>query len=151
MAGSFREVVIGMDGSANARRAVAFVARLKPAGRATLVQAVEPVRTPSMPLVPATVRDALAGEAAALERARRRRAERGLEAAARHLAAAGWRVRTEVRAGIPLAELFAAVKRAGAGLLVVGARGTTGIERLLLGSVADGAIKRSPVPTLIVT
>ena len=147
---SSREVVIGQDGSAHARRAVAFVARLQPAGRATLVQVVEPVRPPSIALLPANIRRTLSAQAAALEAARRRRAERGLEAAAARLRRAGWRVRTQVRAGVPVAALLDAVAEARAGVLVLGARGTGGVERLLLGSVAEGALKRSPVPVLIV-
>jgi len=35
-------------------------------------------------------------------------------------------------------------------LLVVGARGTGGVARLLLGSVAEGALTRCPAPVLIV-
>ena len=37
-----------------------------------------------------------------------------------------------------------------ADVLIVGARGVTGLRRLLLGSVAEGALNTSPVPVLIV-
>jgi nucleotide-binding universal stress UspA family protein len=37
-----------------------------------------------------------------------------------------------------------------ADLLVVGARGVTGLTHMLLGSVAEGALNRSSVPILIV-
>jgi nucleotide-binding universal stress UspA family protein len=33
---------------------------------------------------------------------------------------------------------------------VLGARGFRGVERLLLGSVADGALRRAPVSVLVV-
>ena len=45
--------------------------------------------------------------------------------------------------------LFGAVGKKRVDLLVVGARGVTGIRHLLLGSVAEGALNRSPVPVLI--
>jgi nucleotide-binding universal stress UspA family protein len=150
MPGPFREVVIGLDGSPTARRAAAFVARMRPPGRATVVQVVEQVRPPSVALMPGRVRGALLASAAELEAARRRRAARATQMAAEGLARAGWRVRTDVRTGVPVEALLAAAKDVGADLVVVGARGTGGITRLLLGSVAEGILKRSPVPTLVV-
>jgi nucleotide-binding universal stress UspA family protein len=91
----------------------------------------------------------LAGEAAELEAARRRRAERDLRAAAAVLERAGWRVRSVVRLGVPIDELLAETDAARGDLLAVGARGRTGLERALLGSVAEGALKRSRVPVLV--
>ena len=66
------------------------------------------------------------------------------------LTRAGWQVRTRVAAGAPLRELLATVDSADAELLVVGARGVSGLRRLLLGSVAEGALNRCPVPVLVV-
>lgn len=86
----------------------------------------------------------------ALEAARLKAAQREAEAAARRLRAAGWRARGEVRQGVPLHELLRAVRSARGNLLVVGARGIGGIARLLLGSVAEGAVRRSPVSVLVV-
>jgi nucleotide-binding universal stress UspA family protein len=59
-------------------------------------------------------------------------------------------VRTLVRAGQPLAELLAGVAAARADALVLGARGTGGVERLLLGSVVEGALGEATVPLLVV-
>lgn len=147
-----RRLVIGIDGSPHSRGAVDFVAGLAtPRGdRVTLVAVVEPVRPPSMGLLPASVRAVIAGEATAVEGERRRAAQREIESAARRLSKAGWTVRTDVRAGVPLAELLAAVTAARADVLVVGARGVGGVERLLLGSVAEGGLNRSPASVLIV-
>jgi nucleotide-binding universal stress UspA family protein len=52
--------------------------------------------------------------------------------------------------GVPLGELLAATHATRADVLVLGARGVGGLERLLLGSVAEGALSRSPVSVLIV-
>lgn len=56
----------------------------------------------------------------------------------------------EVRVGAPLASLLEAVQEHRADVLILGARATSGLERALLGSVASGALDRSPVPVMLV-
>ena len=150
--GGFRSVVVGIDGSRHARDAVAFLTRLRPpaGGRATVVAAVEPLRTPAMPLGPKSIRSGVAAEVAALNANQRRVAQRLVDEAVGRLKKAGWRARGEVRSGVPAPELLRAVGAARADLLVVGARGTSGVKRILLGSVADGVLKHAPVSVLIV-
>jgi nucleotide-binding universal stress UspA family protein len=145
-----RRLLIGVDGSPHAGRAVAFVAALPPprGGQARLLSVVEPVRLPSTGLLPAKVRAAVTSEAAELEKERLAAARRQLAVARARLERTGWRVRIEVRAGRPLDELLGAAE--GADALVVGARGVRAMERLLLGSVAEGAVARAPVPVLVV-
>lgn len=148
-----RRVVLGIDGSRPARRAVELVARLRPprGGRVRCVTVIEPTRVPSMPLVPASFRAVVAGQARALDRARATLARRALDAAVARLKRAGWRATGEVRSGIPVDGLLDAVKALRADTLALGARGAGGrTSRALLGSVADGAIRRAPVPVLIV-
>jgi nucleotide-binding universal stress UspA family protein len=72
-----------------------------------------------------------------------------MNTAARKLNRAGWRTRTEVKVGEPLRELLRAAKAAKADVIVVGARGTSGMRHLLLGSVAESLLSRSPVPVLL--
>jgi nucleotide-binding universal stress UspA family protein len=103
-----------------------------------------------MGLVPAGIRRTIMAEATAATEARRRVAERDAEAAARELSRRGWRARALVRLGVPLDTLLATVDGEGADTLVLGARGVGGVERLLLGSVAEGALSRATVPLLIV-
>lgn len=147
---TIERLVLGVDGSPNARRAVAFVARLRPkrGGAVTLVSVIEPVRLPSAALMPATVRARLAGELAATNTQREARARRQLAVAERPLKRAGWRVRSVLRTGAPLAELIDAAR--GVDVLVLGARGVGAVERVLLGSVAEGAISHARGPVLIV-
>jgi nucleotide-binding universal stress UspA family protein len=147
-----RRLVIGLDGSANARSAVRFVAGLPaPAGgHVTVVRVVEPTRVPSMGLAPASIRGAVRAQAEELTARSVRRARREVEAAAARLARAGWRVRPVVRLGVPLPELLRTITADRADLLVLGARGVGGVARLLLGSVADSALTRAPVSVLIV-
>lgn len=148
----FRRLVLGLDGSAHARRAADFVAGLEvpPRGHVTVARVVEPVRLPSIGQLPAGIRGRLAAEEAALNRQRLAAARRDVEAVGSRLARAGWTVRRVVAAGVPVPELLRAVAAARANLLVVGSRGVGGLERRLLGSVAEGALSRSPVSVLIV-
>lgn len=148
----FRRVVVGLDGSPHSRRATAFMARLTPSrgGLVTFVRVVEPVRVPSMPLVPSSVRAQIAGQADTLDQEQIARARRHVEAAAKKLERSGWRARGVVRTGLPLAELLGAVRAARGDLFVLGARGAGAVSHFLLGSTAEGALKRAAVPVLIV-
>ena len=76
--------------------------------------------------------------------------KRDVERAAQILRRSGWRARGEVREGVPLSELLAAIGPAKADVLVLGVRGVGGVERFLLGSVADAATKHSPISVLVV-
>ncbi len=147
-----RTVVVGVDGSPNARKAARFLASLKPRRGARVVLAciVEPVTVPSAGLLPGTVRSVLGREAAKVNAERIRRGERELRAIAPALKRAGWSVSTRVRLDVPLRGLLEAVKASKADLLCVGARGTGSVKRLLLGSIAEGALNRCPVGVLLV-
>jgi nucleotide-binding universal stress UspA family protein len=149
--GRVSRFVVGFDGSANARRGHAFLARLAPprGGRVVLAHVLEPMPVPSSAWLSQSTRRAARSEVAALNAKRRAQAERELEKGAEALRRAGWRVRTTVRIGVPLAELLATVRDTRAHVLVVGARGVGGVERLLLGSVAEGVLTWSSVPVLI--
>lgn len=150
--GSVRRFALGVDGSDNASRAAAFVAMLNfpMGGEVTLVGIVEPLRLPSLALVPGGVRRTLVAELKAVNAKRVRAARANLERAAVVLSRAGWTVRRVVREGAPLPGLLTAARRARADVLVVGARGTGGLARLLLGSVAEGILNRSPASVLVV-
>ncbi len=146
-----RKIVIAFDGSSNAARAVELVARLKPArdGQVTLVQAVQLVPNASRAPKLAGIRASIADELTRVNAERVKAAETALKEAAHALTRAGWRTRTVVKNGEPLRELLRTATSSGADLIVVGARGTSGVRHLLLGSVAEGVLNRSPVPVLL--
>jgi nucleotide-binding universal stress UspA family protein len=140
---------VGYDESATARRAVAFVDNLVPPpdGHVTLVRALQLMKRPSG-RVPGAA--AIAREIRRANTARSQTAMRELDRAAGQLKRTGWHTRTTLTHGEPLRDLLSAVAAARAQLLVVGARGASGVRHLLLGSVAEGALGRSPVPVLMV-
>lgn len=147
-----RTVVVGLDGSRNARKAARFLAGLRPrqGARVILVRVVEPVAFPSVRLLPRSVRSVLQREARKMNAERSDQAERELRAIAPALKKAGWRVGAQVRMDVPLRGLLEVVKVSKADLLCVGARGIGGVKRLLLGSVAEGALDRCPAAVLVV-
>jgi nucleotide-binding universal stress UspA family protein len=59
-------------------------------------------------------------------------------------------VDAELRRGIPLDELLAAAEASQAEVVVAGARGVGAVERLLLGSVAEGLLTHAAVSVLVV-
>ena len=142
-------LVVGFDSSPAAKRVLAFVGRLAPPtnGHVTLVSGVELMTVPSQRLVPGAA--AIAHEIRRTNSSRTRTATKELNRAAAELKRSGWRTRILVVHGEPLRDLLGAVNAARAQLLVVGARGTSGLRRLLLGSVAEGALNRSPVAVLV--
>ena len=144
-------VALGFDGSPCARHALDSLTRLQvpKGGRVTIVRVLEQTRFPSLAMLPPSARSAIAAQATAASAAEEKRVGRENDAAAARLRQAGWKVDVVLRKGAPLHELLAATERARAQLLVVGARGHSTVERLLLGSVAEGALHRCPVSVLV--
>jgi nucleotide-binding universal stress UspA family protein len=145
-----RRLVVGIDqDSPHASRALAFVERLVPPdrGHVTLATAVTLTTPPSRRV--ALAARGLAQEVTRSNAKRTQTASKELKRAAAGLNERGWQAKTVLTTGEPLHDLLRAVKAARAHLLVVGAKGTSGVRHLLLGSVAQGALDRSPVPVLI--
>jgi nucleotide-binding universal stress UspA family protein len=71
-------------------------------------------------------------------------------AAASRLHAAGFAVTPIVREGDPAHEIVSEAKARETGLIVVGTRGQTGLQRLILGSVARNVLLHAPCSVLIV-
>jgi nucleotide-binding universal stress UspA family protein len=88
--------------------------------------------------------------ASAIEAHLRRGAESYLQAVANELRANGLRVETDVRiAGQPAVGILEQASVSGADLIALVTHGRGGINRLLMGSVADKVIRGSSLPVLI--
>ncbi len=63
---------------------------------------------------------------------------------------AGVEAEGEVREGLPSDAIVAAAQQWGADLIVMGTRGHTGLEHVLLGSVAERTLHKAPCPVMTV-
>lgn len=77
-------------------------------------------------------------------------AAKKLEQWADEARATGLVVRVELRTGVPYQDIVTAAGDVRADLIVIGTRGRGGVERALLGSVADRVIRLAPCPVLSV-
>jgi nucleotide-binding universal stress UspA family protein len=131
-----KHILVGFDGSPNARRALEEALDVaRPDTRITVVAAAQaPAPTGQVPPVWA---EGLEERQRELEDARRRLAEMGRDA--------------EVVAvlGAPADVLVAEAARRGADLIVVGRRGLSGAERLVMGSVSSKVARTAPCSVLI--
>ncbi len=77
-------------------------------------------------------------------------AQRYLQGIAAGFKAEGLRVQTMVRLGSPAAGILDEDRAAGMGLIAMATHGRTGLQRLLLGSVASSVLRRGGLPLLLV-
>ncbi|MGH8579037.1 MAG: universal stress protein [Gammaproteobacteria bacterium] len=64
--------------------------------------------------------------------------------------ASGVKVSGCLLSGVPYAEIIRAAEDGSADLIVMGTHGRTGLAHLLMGSVAERVVRRSPIPVLTV-
>ena len=83
--------------------------------------------------------------------AQRKWAEETLETRAGQIRQAeGIAVRWALQTGVPFEEIVRAAEKEGADMIVMGTHGRSGLNRLLLGSVAERVIRLAPCPVLTV-
>jgi nucleotide-binding universal stress UspA family protein len=63
---------------------------------------------------------------------------------------AGLTVVTEIAEGNPHEEILAYVSEHGIDMVIMGTHGRTGLDRVVMGSVAERVVRRSPIPVLTV-
>ena len=83
-------------------------------------------------------------------RALKKIAERLLAGQRDRIASQGLRVMAHLAVGSPYQEIIRRAKRDRVQLIVVGTHGRTGVEHLLLGSVAERIVRLAPCPVLTV-
>lgn len=147
-----RRFVLGFHDGPSAESALAFLGSLNSTqgSSVVLVNVVQPIHVPhSVARMPSSVRMPIRRQVTAIKVQRREQGMAALLAPAARLEQDGWAVQSEVRVGDPLACLLAAVEEHRADVLVVGARTSHGLDVALLGSVASGALDRSPAAVLL--
>ena len=134
-----KAILVGVDGSDEAKAAVRMAVALAPALRATVQLAhVEAADSPW------SLTTLLLGPAG------HRRSTELLEATAREVASPNVDISIRILSGTAGAALAEAAREPEICLLVVGSRGAGRAERVLLGSSADSALQQSEKPVLVV-
>jgi nucleotide-binding universal stress UspA family protein len=77
-------------------------------------------------------------------------AQKALDELVKKYAARSFTVTSSLEQADPRDGVLAAAKKVGADLIVMGTHGRRGISRALIGSVAEGVVRRSPIPVLTV-
>src|SRR5262245_47519071 len=142
-----RHILIPLDGSDLAERAIPVAARIAKATEPSAISLVRVIRAPAE--FETAVTDA-AVWAPAADEDEKRKANDYLHEVAQRPELAGLAVTERIYAGPPSATLVMAAKSLGVDLIVMTSRGRSGITRWLLGSVAEGVSRESSTPTLIV-
>jgi len=143
--GLFYRIVVPTDFSACAEEAWGLAQRLALALGSDVVLAHVLVETPLYDEGPFTMeRTRKVYEAA------RRWAEESIEQWAAAARAKGVKVRTVLRTGVAHREIVALATDERADLVLMGTHGRGGLDRALLGSVADRVIRLAPCPVLTV-
>ena len=144
---TLHSAIVALDGSQHALDAFRFFARWpQPAGLGVhVVGVVETVPFPRT--APAMIRTELQAAVAAAERERCDALERAFDAA-RPLVAGGNTDET-MAFGDPAAELLRIADKNAADLIVLGARGLSAVQRLLLGSVSETVLRDAQCAVLI--
>lgn len=145
----YTRILVAVDGSATSEHALRHAIGLAK-GLSAALRVVHVVDMGVLPLGPE-----LAIDIGAVTKARRTAGEQVLEKARATCQAGG--IETETRlleTGTPAQRIAAAIADEAtawpADLVVAGTHGRTGVQRLLLGSVAEGIARVSPVPVLLI-
>jgi nucleotide-binding universal stress UspA family protein len=143
----FRRIVVALDGTEQSERSLGPALALSATDdvQYTLVRVVQPLPPPMVTpvgLYPPTDRDTIEQLA--------EQAGSYLEKVAGGLRAQGLAVETRVLVGRAADEVVGLAEKDHAQLIVVGTRAARGVDRLLLGSVADLVVRGATQPVLVV-
>ena len=148
----FQRILVPLDGSEGAERAIPVAARIARATGGSIVF----IRVVVAPADRGTYAAGAHGTIAAKPEAEV--SDKELAEAASYLVAtmaaytgdlAGIRTETDVASGATSSTIFSAARDAHVDLLVMCSHGETGFKRWVLGSVAHEAVRHSPVPVLV--
>lgn len=140
------QVLVGVDGSEQSRTALEYALSTFPDARVTVLTAVDPVDASyTVAPGPGAITDPPGWSEEAAERA-----AEILDAARETAAEAGREVETVDVTDRPARGIAEYAEEHGVDHVVVGSHGRTGMSRILLGSVAEKVVRRSPCPVTVV-
>jgi|APHM01.1.fsa_nt_gi Universal stress protein UspA and related nucleotide-binding proteins len=137
-------VVVGYDGTPQSEAALEHVCRHHADAQVTLLYVINPVAAGYSTEV------SLPTATSEWYETEQERAEETLTAAGETAAEYGLDVQTAVEVGRPATTIVKHVTTVEATQVVLGSHGRTGVSRVLLGSVAEAVMRRSPVPVTVV-
>ena len=140
---TFRRIVVATDFAESAERALACAVELARSHSAELLLLHVYMDLPAYPEV-------TAGQVQAIYEEQRRWVDETLERRARSARAAGLLARAIVRTGPPASTIAETAAEEEADLVVVGTHGRSGLDRLIVGSVAERVVRLATCPVLVV-
>lgn len=141
----FSKILVPLDGSARAERAIPVAAHIASARHATVVllRVVSELADIGGYMIPSVATDPNVVEREELE------AREYLHVIARNHVFADTHVETIVEFGLPVQVILDVIKTNGIDGVIIGSHGRTGLSRWVLGSVAQAVIRTSPAPVLL--
>ena len=141
----FQRILVPLDGSARAERALPVAANLANARNATLVllRVVPDLLDVGGYMIPAVATDTGATEREEFE------ARDYLSAIAKTHPLHGVRVEQVVGFGVPAQVILDTIKSSGIDAIIIGSHGRTGLSRWVMGSIAQAVVRHSSAPVLL--
>jgi nucleotide-binding universal stress UspA family protein len=141
----YRNIVIATDGSENTQKAISYGIEIAKLSGAT-VHALYVVDTSSFSSIPMSTE----GGWEAMYEVLKTEGKKAVSAVKSKGEASGVEVREVVLEGHPINEIIEFAEKNNADLVVMGTLGKTGLDRFLLGSVAEKVVRGSKVPVMVV-
>ena len=141
-------ILVAVDGSPHANRALDFAARLARELREVEVTLINVGHIPIVESPPMGM--PVYVDFGATEEALERAGRQILEDAAKPFAANNVRATSIYRSGDPAAEIIRAAREGRVDLVIVGARGLSQFSGLILGSVSEKVLHAAPSPVVVV-
>lgn len=139
-----KRVLVPVDGSEQARTALEYALEEFAEETVTILHVIDPREFNAYGGVEGWI------DVDDLREQRRAQAEKLLENARKRAEERGLTVETEVATGKGARVIIKYAEEHGTDHIVMGSHGRSGISRVLLGSVAEKVVRRSPVPVTIV-
>ncbi len=147
---TFNKILVATDFSEDSQRAISYAEELARKFSAEVI-----VLHVDQPLAPVMVSPELGpaldmGAMSRIAEEQRLLAQRELDKTVTRFRDDGLKARSQLKVGSPFLEIISAAQAEGADLIVLGTHGRSGLAHVLLGSVAERVVQKSPCPVLTI-